>query len=79
MIKLLKNAVVYNPDPIGKKDILIAGEKILRIADRIDGYDNLPDVEVYDLEGKTLAAASSKGLEANGTKCEIAAQVGKMS
>ena len=54
MIKLLKNAVVYNPDPIGRKDILIAGEKILRIADRIDGYDNLPDVEVYDLEGKTL-------------------------
>ena len=54
MIKLLKNAVVYNPDPIGRKDILIAGEKILRIADHIDGYDNLPDVEVYDLEGKTL-------------------------
>ena len=54
MIKLLKTAVVYNPVPIGKKDILIAGEEILRIADHIDGYDTLPDVEVYDLEGKTL-------------------------
>lgn len=33
---------------------------------------------IDDLEGKTLASASSKGLEANGTKCEVAAQVGKV-
>ena len=54
MIKLLKNANVYTPSPIGKKDILIEGEKILRIADHIDGYKNLPDVEIYDLNGKTV-------------------------
>ena len=54
MIKLLKNANVYTPSPIGKKDILIEGEKILRIADHIDGYENLPDVEIYDLNGKTV-------------------------
>lgn len=54
MIKLLKNANVYAPEPLGKKDILIEGEKILRMDDSISGYDGLPDVEVYDLEGKTL-------------------------
>lgn len=27
MMKLLKNANVYTPSPIGKKDILIEGEK----------------------------------------------------
>ena len=54
MIKLLKNANVYDPQPIGKKDILIVGEKICRIDDHIEGYEGLPDVEVYDLEGKIL-------------------------
>lgn len=54
MIKLLKNARVYAPAPLGKKDILIVGEKICRIDDRIDGYEGLPDVETFDLEGKTL-------------------------
>lgn len=32
---------------------------------------------VDDLAGVTLASASSKGLEANGTKSEVAAAVGK--
>lgn len=54
MIKLLKNAQVYAPEPAGKKDILIEGEKILRMDDCITGYEELPDVEVYDLEGKTV-------------------------
>lgn len=54
MIILLKNANIYAPEPLGKKDILIAGEKILRIDDAITGCEGLPDVIVYDLEGKTL-------------------------
>lgn len=54
MIKLLKNAQVYAPEPAGKKDILIEGEKILRMDECITGYEELPDVEVYDLEGKTV-------------------------
>ena len=54
MIKLLKNATVYAPALLGKKDVLIVGEKICRIDDRIDGYDGLSDVEVFDLTGKTL-------------------------
>ena len=54
MIRLLKNANVFTPTSLGVKDILVAGEKIIRIADHIDGYDDLPDVEVYDLQGKTV-------------------------
>ena len=37
MIKLLKNAQVYAPAFLGKKDVLVAGDKICRIDDRIDG------------------------------------------
>ena len=54
MIKLLKNAQVYAPASLGRKDLLIVGEKICRIDDRIEGYDGLPDVEVFDLAGKLL-------------------------
>ncbi|MBQ2251212.1 MAG: beta-aspartyl-peptidase [Lachnospiraceae bacterium] len=54
MIKLLKNANVYAPTPIGMKDILIGDETICRIADKIEGYEGLPDVETFDLEGKTV-------------------------
>ena len=56
-MKLLKNANVYTPAPLGKQDVLIEGEKILRIAEEIRGYEGLPDVEVYDLAGKTLVPA----------------------
>lgn len=33
---LIKNAEVFAPDPIGKKDVLLAGKKIVGIEDRID-------------------------------------------
>ncbi|MDO5395334.1 MAG: 50S ribosomal protein L18 [Bacteroidales bacterium] len=60
-----------------------------RIRGRISGTAARPRMTVFrsnkqiyvqlidDLSGKTLAAASSKGLEAKGTKSEIAAAVGK--
>ena len=54
MIKLLKNANLYAPSPLGMKDILIVDETICRIADKIEGYEGLPDVETFDLEGKTV-------------------------
>ncbi|MBQ6832839.1 MAG: beta-aspartyl-peptidase [Lachnospiraceae bacterium] len=53
-MKLLKNANVYAPHPLGMKDILIVDETICRIADKIEGYEGLPDVETFDLEGKTV-------------------------
>ena len=57
MIKLLKNANVYAPEKLGKKDILVEGEKILLMRDSIEGYEGLPGVETYDLEGKTVVPA----------------------
>ena len=54
MIKVLKNAEVYAPNPLGKKDVLIIGNKVARIADAIDEYDGLPEVETFDFAGKKL-------------------------
>ena len=57
MIKLLKNANVYAPEKLGKKDILVEGEKILLMRDSIEGYEGLQGVETYDLTGKTVVPA----------------------
>lgn len=49
-MKLIKSVKVYSPEYIGLKDILIAGGKICRIADKL----NIPDdweVEIIDGEG----------------------------
>jgi beta-aspartyl-dipeptidase (metallo-type) len=47
---LIRNAIVYAPEPLGRKDLLIGGRTIIRIADRIE----LPPdsgTEVFDAEG----------------------------
>ena len=36
MIKVLKHGTVYAPEKLGVRDILIAGDKILRVAEHID-------------------------------------------
>lgn len=54
MIKLFKNAHVFAPEDLGIKDVLVVGDKICRIADKIEGYDGLQDAEVFDLNGKLL-------------------------
>ena len=54
MIKLLKNAEVYAPAYLGKKDVLVVGTKIARIDDEITGYEGLPEVEVFDFTGKKI-------------------------
>ena len=54
MIKLLKNVNVFTPTPVGVKDILVIDEKIARVDDHIEGYDGLPEVEVFDFTGKTV-------------------------
>ncbi len=46
MIKLIKNALVYTPDLIGKKDILICDDKIAKIHENIP----LPPKDFYDVE-----------------------------
>ncbi|MEE3486814.1 MAG: beta-aspartyl-peptidase [Bulleidia sp.] len=50
-MKLVRNAEVLSPEPLGKKDILIEGTKIAWIAERIHGYE---EAEVIDASGLTL-------------------------
>lgn len=52
MLKLIKNADLYTPDYIGKKDILIAGNKIAAISDNLDVFTN--EAEVIDMKGKIV-------------------------
>ena len=54
MIKLIKNAEVYAPAYLGKKDVLVIADKIARIEDSIEGYEGLPEAEVFDFSGKKL-------------------------
>jgi beta-aspartyl-dipeptidase (metallo-type) len=46
MLKLIKNALVYTPDFIGKKDILICNDRIAKIDDFIPS----PPLEFYEVE-----------------------------
>jgi beta-aspartyl-dipeptidase (metallo-type) len=52
MVKLIKNAEVYSPEYLGRKDILIGGEKILAIEDTIEM--NLNAVTQIDAQGKIV-------------------------
>ncbi|ULC59568.1 beta-aspartyl-peptidase [Flaviramulus sp. BrNp1-15] len=52
MITLIKNTELYTPKHIGKKDILIAGEKIVAIANNLDHFKN--EVKVWDVKGKIV-------------------------
>ena len=50
---LIRNAIVYSPEPMGKKELLIGGNIILGIADKIDIPQNI-DIEVVDIKGLML-------------------------
>ena len=49
-MKIIKNVNVYAPEKLGKKDLLIAGDKICQISDNLDIPENW-EVEVIDGEG----------------------------
>lgn len=51
-MKLIRNAQVYAPDYLGKKDVLVEGSGIVKIQDHINGYK---EAEVIDAEGLILA------------------------
>ena len=53
MLKLIKNAEVYTPDPIGKKDVLITGNSIGYLQDEISVGKSLA-FETIDGRGKLL-------------------------
>ena len=50
---LIRNATVYCPEFLGKKDILTGGNIILGISDRISVPQDV-DVEVIDANGMTI-------------------------
>ena len=54
MIYLLKNAHVYSPIDIGIQHILIGDVKILWMGKRLPEIDGHLDVEIIDLEGRTV-------------------------
>lgn len=54
MIKIIRNVKVYTPKNIGKKDVLILGDKIASIEDKIDINISSMEVEEIKGEGKIL-------------------------
>lgn len=48
---LVRNAEVFDPDPLGRRDILAAGGVIVAMAERIDPASLPAPVEVLDAEG----------------------------
>jgi beta-aspartyl-dipeptidase (metallo-type) len=53
MLTLLRHADAYVPEGPGSRDVLVAGERIVGIAPRIEPPSGIP-VEVVDLEGRRL-------------------------
>lgn len=54
MVKIIKNAETYAPAYLGKKDILIVGNKILKIGKEINIPEDLLEVEIIDVKGKII-------------------------
>ncbi|MEG2918427.1 MAG: beta-aspartyl-peptidase [Clostridium sp.] len=54
MNKLIKGGKVYSPEYLGVKDILIVGDKIVKIAENIDTSNSILDIEVIDAEEKIV-------------------------
>ena len=52
MLKLIKNGEVYNPNYLGKKDILLTGDKIGYIGDELNVPESFVDIEIIDADGK---------------------------
>ena len=53
MLTLFKNAAIYSPMYLGKKDVLTGGNTILSIADKIE-FPTGPDVTIFDCSGLSL-------------------------
>lgn len=53
MFTLIQNGSLYTPNEIGKCDILIAADKIIKIAEKIDAPPNL-EVKTVDAAGKII-------------------------
>ncbi|NLY68002.1 MAG: beta-aspartyl-peptidase [Tissierellia bacterium] len=55
MVIIIRNVSVYKPDPVGIKDVLVLGDKIAAIEDKIDiDFNGLVEVKEIDGTGKIL-------------------------
>ncbi len=54
MFKIIKNANVFAPQPLGKKDILLCFDKIVAIEDSLDGVQLPGEVEILDVENSRV-------------------------
>lgn len=54
MFKIIKNANVFAPHPLGKKDVLLCFDKIVAIEDHLDDVRLPGKVEVIDVEGSRV-------------------------
>lgn len=55
MVIIIRNVSVYKPDPVGIKDVLILGDKIAAIEDKIDiNLNGLVEIKEIDGTGKIL-------------------------
>ncbi|MGD6831636.1 beta-aspartyl-peptidase [Sutcliffiella halmapala] len=54
MLKLIKNVHVYAPENLGRKDVLLIGDKIGAVEDEITVQTNLQNIELIDGEGQLL-------------------------
>jgi beta-aspartyl-dipeptidase (metallo-type) len=52
MLTLIKNAQVYAPELLGRKDLLLGGEKILAIKDHIEEHSTIE--KTWDAQGKII-------------------------
>ncbi len=53
-LKLIKNGEVYAPTYLGKKDILLAVDRIAMIADKIELPEHFVDIQVIDAKDKII-------------------------
>ncbi|MDA5093698.1 beta-aspartyl-peptidase [Aliiroseovarius sp. KMU-50] len=51
MLKLIKNALIHAPDPLGIGHIVIAGERIVYLGSTMPDLPDLFETEVFDAEG----------------------------
>lgn len=54
MLAVIKNGDLYDPEPRGRKDVLVGGGKIIAISEQIDTTSMSEHVEIVDAEGKYL-------------------------
>lgn len=54
MFKLIKNAQLHTPDPVGIGHVLVAGERIVYLGSALPDLPDLLDIDVFDAQGAAV-------------------------